>query len=201
MWQEAATSSSEPRFNARVKILLIRLRLIGDVVFTTPLPTAIRRVFPAARIAYLVEPAAAPVVQGQPGHRRRDRRRAPARDEAARRRRPAGAPAAPRPLRHRPRPARRSAQRIPHAGNGCAGADRLRYSGPSGCVYPARAPGAQPDAAAPFCCEPVGPPHGDRWLAGPRADAGAESGRHGARRSGGATGRRAARQVRRGRQQ
>jgi lipopolysaccharide heptosyltransferase II len=49
-----------------LNILLIRLRLIGDVVFTTPIPRALKRVFPEARITYLVEPAAAPVVQGNP---------------------------------------------------------------------------------------------------------------------------------------
>jgi lipopolysaccharide heptosyltransferase II len=49
-----------------VKILLIRLRLIGDVVFTTPIPRALKRVFPDAHLAYLVEPAAAPVVAGNP---------------------------------------------------------------------------------------------------------------------------------------
>jgi lipopolysaccharide heptosyltransferase II len=47
-------------------ILLIRLRLIGDVVFTTPIPRALKRVFPGARVTYLVEPAAAPVVRGNP---------------------------------------------------------------------------------------------------------------------------------------
>jgi lipopolysaccharide heptosyltransferase II len=50
-----------------MKILLVRLRLIGDVVFTTPAVTAIRDAFPDAGITYLVEPAAAPVVQGHPG--------------------------------------------------------------------------------------------------------------------------------------
>jgi heptosyltransferase-1 len=49
-----------------VKILLIRLRLIGDVVFTTPLLRALRRAYPDARIAYVVEPEAAPVVQTKP---------------------------------------------------------------------------------------------------------------------------------------
>ena len=49
-----------------MNILLIRLRLIGDVVFTTPIPRALKRAFPAARITYLVEPAAAPVVSGNP---------------------------------------------------------------------------------------------------------------------------------------
>ena len=49
-----------------MKILLIRLRLIGDVVFTTPIPRALKRAFPGARIAYLVEDAAAPVVAHNP---------------------------------------------------------------------------------------------------------------------------------------
>jgi lipopolysaccharide heptosyltransferase II len=47
-----------------VKILLIRLRLIGDVVFTTPMPRALKRAFPDSHLAYLVEPEAAPVVAG-----------------------------------------------------------------------------------------------------------------------------------------
>lgn len=50
-----------------MKILLVRLRLIGDVVFTTPAVTAIRDAFPEAHITYLVEPAAAAVVEGHPG--------------------------------------------------------------------------------------------------------------------------------------
>ena len=50
-----------------MKILLVRLRLIGDVVFTTPAVTAIRDAFPDAEITYLVEPSAAGVVRGHPG--------------------------------------------------------------------------------------------------------------------------------------
>ena len=49
-----------------MKILLVRLRLIGDVVFTTPLLRGLRRRYPDSHIAYVVEPAAAPVVQGNP---------------------------------------------------------------------------------------------------------------------------------------
>jgi lipopolysaccharide heptosyltransferase II len=49
-----------------VNILLIRLRLIGDVVFTTPVIRALRRAFPHARLSYLVERPAAPVVAGNP---------------------------------------------------------------------------------------------------------------------------------------
>ena len=48
------------------RILLIRLRLIGDVVFTTPAIGAIRRRFPDARITYLVEAPAEPVVRHHP---------------------------------------------------------------------------------------------------------------------------------------
>jgi len=47
-------------------LLLVRLRQIGDVVFTTPAVHALRRRFPDARITYLVEPAAAPIVAGNP---------------------------------------------------------------------------------------------------------------------------------------
>ena len=49
-----------------MNILLIRLRLIGDVVFTTPAIAALRRRFPEARLTYLVEPAAEPVVRHNP---------------------------------------------------------------------------------------------------------------------------------------
>jgi ADP-heptose:LPS heptosyltransferase len=49
-----------------MKILLIRLRLIGDVVFTTPAIRALRRAFPHASLSYLVERPAAPVVKGNP---------------------------------------------------------------------------------------------------------------------------------------
>ena len=49
-----------------MKILLVRLREIGDVVFTTPAVRALRAHFPDAHITYLVEPAAAPVVQNNP---------------------------------------------------------------------------------------------------------------------------------------
>ena len=49
-----------------MNILLIRLRLIGDVVFTTPVVAAVRRRFPDAHLTYLVEPVAAPVVRHNP---------------------------------------------------------------------------------------------------------------------------------------
>jgi predicted lipopolysaccharide heptosyltransferase III len=49
-----------------MRILLVRLRQIGDVVFTTPAVHALRARFPDAHIAYVVEPAAAPVVSHNP---------------------------------------------------------------------------------------------------------------------------------------
>jgi lipopolysaccharide heptosyltransferase II len=49
-----------------LKILLVRLREIGDVVFTTPAVRAIRRRFPDAYITYIVEPAASPIVANNP---------------------------------------------------------------------------------------------------------------------------------------
>jgi lipopolysaccharide heptosyltransferase II len=49
-----------------VRILLVRLRPIGDVVFTTPLIGALRRHLTGAHLAYLVEPTSAPVLHGHP---------------------------------------------------------------------------------------------------------------------------------------
>jgi ADP-heptose:LPS heptosyltransferase len=49
-----------------LNILLVRLREIGDVVFTTPALRAVRQRFPDAHIAYLVEPLAAPIVASNP---------------------------------------------------------------------------------------------------------------------------------------
>ncbi|MGD9903225.1 MAG: glycosyltransferase family 9 protein [Vicinamibacterales bacterium] len=49
-----------------LRLLLVRLRLVGDVTFTTPAIRALRRHFPAATIDYLVEAAAAPVVRHNP---------------------------------------------------------------------------------------------------------------------------------------
>jgi ADP-heptose:LPS heptosyltransferase len=48
------------------RILLVRLRLIGDVIFTTPIVAALRHTFPDAHLTYLVEPDAAAVVSGNP---------------------------------------------------------------------------------------------------------------------------------------
>jgi len=48
------------------RILLVRLRQIGDVIFTTPAVRALRQRFPDARITYVVEPAAASIVARNP---------------------------------------------------------------------------------------------------------------------------------------
>jgi lipopolysaccharide heptosyltransferase II len=59
--------STKPRSrNSRIKILLVRLRQIGDVVFTTPAIHALRRRFPDSHLSYIVEPAAAPIVVNNP---------------------------------------------------------------------------------------------------------------------------------------
>jgi lipopolysaccharide heptosyltransferase II len=49
-----------------LRILLLRLREIGDVVFTTPAIRGLREHFPGAHLTYLVQPAAAPVVVKNP---------------------------------------------------------------------------------------------------------------------------------------
>jgi lipopolysaccharide heptosyltransferase II len=49
-----------------MRILLVRLREIGDVVFTTPALRALRQHFPHAHLTYLVEPLAAPIVGSNP---------------------------------------------------------------------------------------------------------------------------------------
>lgn len=48
------------------KILLIRLRLIGDVILTTPVIRAVRRLWPDVHLTYLVEPSSAAAVVGNP---------------------------------------------------------------------------------------------------------------------------------------
>lgn len=48
------------------RILIIRLSALGDVINTLPVLGELRQAFPAARISWLVEPEAAPVVQAQP---------------------------------------------------------------------------------------------------------------------------------------
>jgi predicted lipopolysaccharide heptosyltransferase III len=52
--------------DAPLKILLVRPRLIGDVLLTTPVIRAMRRRYPDAELVYLVEAHAAPVVSSNP---------------------------------------------------------------------------------------------------------------------------------------
>ena len=49
-----------------MKILFIRLRLIGDVIFTTPSLRAVKRCLPDADLSYVVEREAAPILSGNP---------------------------------------------------------------------------------------------------------------------------------------
>jgi len=49
-----------------MRILLVRLREIGDVVFTTPAIHALRDAYPSAQLTYVVEPHAAAVVRHNP---------------------------------------------------------------------------------------------------------------------------------------
>lgn len=65
MWMPAVERDALPR-QQPFNVLLLRLRLIGDVVFTTPAIRAVRRAYPNARISYLVERDAAPVVMNNP---------------------------------------------------------------------------------------------------------------------------------------
>lgn len=49
-----------------MKLLLVRLRQIGDVVFTTPSFAALKDYLPGSHLTYIVEPSAAPVVANNP---------------------------------------------------------------------------------------------------------------------------------------
>jgi len=48
------------------KVLLIRLRRIGDVILTTPAVSALRKAFPSALISYIVEEPYKELVEGNP---------------------------------------------------------------------------------------------------------------------------------------
>jgi ADP-heptose:LPS heptosyltransferase len=50
-----------------MRILIVQPRRIGDVILTTPAIDALRNKFPDARIEFLAEVAAAPVLEGYPG--------------------------------------------------------------------------------------------------------------------------------------
>lgn len=62
----AVGSIRRKRMTEPNKILIIRLSAIGDVVFASPLIKALRRTYPRAHLAWLVEPAAAPLLRNNP---------------------------------------------------------------------------------------------------------------------------------------
>lgn len=57
--------TSGPRGIPR-RILIVRLSAIGDVVFASPLVAALRRAYPRAHIAWLVQPECAPLLRHHP---------------------------------------------------------------------------------------------------------------------------------------
>ena len=62
------TRKDQPRIDAsRInKILLIRLRRIGDVIMTTPAVSILRERFPDAHLSYIVDSPYKDLVQGSP---------------------------------------------------------------------------------------------------------------------------------------
>jgi ADP-heptose:LPS heptosyltransferase len=48
------------------KILIVRTDRVGDVLLTTPVSTALRQAFPQAKIAWLVRPYTAPLLENNP---------------------------------------------------------------------------------------------------------------------------------------
>ena len=145
------------RGNGRaLKILLVRLRLVGDVVFTTPAIRALRRRFPAATLDYVVESAAAADRAAQPAPFDRVRGRSPAR---------------PRPPHLRLALARQLRRRRYdvaidfHGGprsawlvraSGAPAANRLRHPGPALGLHHTGALASTPGAAASLGVEPMG---------------------------------------------
>jgi predicted lipopolysaccharide heptosyltransferase III len=57
---------TKPKSRTEIRVLLVRLRQVGDVALTTPAIHAVRNRFPAAHIAYVVESAAADIVAVNP---------------------------------------------------------------------------------------------------------------------------------------
>lgn len=62
--QFAAAFDTLAAMKAPKRILVIKLRAIGDVVMATPVPENLRRAFPSAVIDFLTEKICAPVVRG-----------------------------------------------------------------------------------------------------------------------------------------
>jgi heptosyltransferase-1 len=61
---QAANSSANCSMEAPKNILLIRLKSIGDILFTLPAVHAVRKAFPEARISFLVSKEYAPLLEG-----------------------------------------------------------------------------------------------------------------------------------------
>ncbi len=61
MARPAQTPIRDPR-----NVLLIQTAFLGDVILTTPMITAFKQFFPAARLSVLVTPAAAPLLRNNP---------------------------------------------------------------------------------------------------------------------------------------
>ena len=57
------TSNGQPSVK---RLLLIKLRYLGDVVLSTPVLPPLRKQFPDAKITFLVNPGTAAVLQGNP---------------------------------------------------------------------------------------------------------------------------------------
>ena len=53
--------------SANLRILIIRLSALGDVINTLPVIQELKQAYPESSISWLVEPAAAPIVEAQPG--------------------------------------------------------------------------------------------------------------------------------------
>lgn len=55
-----------PERNTELSILIVRLGAIGDVMMTSAVPQALKETFPNAKISWLVEPLAVPIVRMNP---------------------------------------------------------------------------------------------------------------------------------------
>ena len=177
-----------------LKILLVRLRLVGDVVFTTPAIRALRRRYPAAVLDYVVEPAAAPVVRHNPHLTpviEADRPRGLARlryDLALARRLRAASYDVAIDFHGGPRSA------VLVRASGAPAAHRLRHSRPALGVHHAGALASAPGAAAALGAQPMGPARRRSTSAPPTRP---RRRRDGGRRRGGRRRRAAARRGRR----
>jgi len=58
--------AADPSAHGSPRVLIIRLSALGDVVMASGLVPALREVHPAARLVWLVEPAAAPLLRHNP---------------------------------------------------------------------------------------------------------------------------------------